>query len=1619
VGTLRIETYFGTSDTDPELLDFTFTFVGGDVGNLTTIVLPNPFTTDNGDNLYIRFSGVQLRGGLQVSGPFIGQTVAGMVTRNHEGFMRDYVLQNGVAIDIQSDNPTGTAELDWLDDTGALKTRYEYDQAFDLMRISTTVETEYTGFLPDTIPLITFAQTDTNGASVPFIFGNRNPEGNVTAAQGSIYFSATGVDGTSAIYIKEVGTGSTGWVSKGTLSGPSVTTQNSLVSWDSTNGTLVASESNTTIIDNGTTNELFMRSPSASGSSRYALSDSSDVLKFEMEYLETTDTIEFLSTVDMTFGAGPSASTISFIGNDVEYSFESGGTDNSFTIDMTASPDTNPIMKLITGGTDGAAVDLHVGDQNPNTTVTGEPGAVYIRSDNEDSTIYIHADTVASVNNWVNLIAAGAGDVSGPGVSTDNGLATWNGTGGNDLNSLSLITATESVSVTVINIESGGVAGQASIALFDSSATEQFNLTYPESTDTIEFVSNATAGIDFIISEGNADFRFDEAVGSLDIEGVLSTDENSILSLTTSSTNGETVRFYIGDRNPEGLINANPGSIYYRIAGINSRIYQLESASAGNTGWVANQGDVDGPATSTDTAICRFDGTTGKIIQDSSQVILFQDAGNAYIQFDSPSASGAIGTIFRNNVGATVHSSLYIQSLDQYLVSDQTAAGLRYAMTNAGAEFFIQSTSNTDTDNVVRLQNSGLNGGTTRFYIGGRDPTGNVSAAPGSVYFRESAADSDIYIHRGASTNNTGWVDILETQGDVVGPSISDVNYIAVFDNTSGTLIGQRGNAYITESGTSTLLRLGSVTSTGSANIIFEDDVGTFGGAVGYTNSSDTLSVSSSNDLSLSATAGAISMTSSGDIEIATTSASAIILNTGPHADTIALVAFETNGSNGQVAQFHVGDRNPDSNVSAPGGHHYFRTDGTDSNIYIKKSAAVTTTEWYSVISTVPSTVTDRAIAFFDGTTGDIISDDSRILVSTGTDPQLTFRSPGATDGCEITFLNSSGSTRSRFFYNEADDDTVIDGLGSDGLTILSANTIDVAGTGFPDTRAMFRWVTSGTNGAETSFYIGSRNPEGNINADPGAVYFRADGASSDVYVHRAASSGTTGWVDLFETGVKTDLSTSVDNAMAIWDGTDASKITQDSLIRSASTASAGTLEIFSPSASGFAGITFENSLSTTVFNILYSETSDIVIIETAGTEDIRIDSGGNIDLITTSSNDVVVNNNILFQASASSSRISMEVPVANLTTEIELTNAAGDTVHGRLQYDDNVGEIYLQAVQSTDELHIQSDEQPVFIDVDVTDANPIVSLNNSQNGFRLFSRGVDPNATVTGNVRDIAVAGNGLNNVAMYIQRDGTPGTSWAQVDLLQKPFTTVNSTQTLNRSHNRVEAIPLADITLTLPTPAATSLAQGFEQEITKNISNTSVITIATPGFYGHSGNFVISKRGDTVRYYQDSSDNIITYTNRNVVGILERTGTSEQSIAGLTGAIIILNGWNNNFESYEGLIEADQANDQFTFADVENLSSGDLYEIDCILVYRHSNNSTVRWFATVDDTGIATNYSLTAETLSTSTNDEKTVNLKGRVRTGITGDTDIQLYFTLATGNTLWFKRGYWKMTKIEGR
>ena len=139
----------------------------------------------------------------------------------------------------------------------------------------------------------------------------------------------------------------------------------------------------------------------------------------------------------------------------------------------------------------------------------------------------------------------------------------------------------------------------------------------------------------------------------------------------------------------------------------------------------AGIGDFSGPAGATDEAIVVFNGVTGKLGKNTLATI---------------SAAGLIYTPSSIIAGAF-----------------STTTGSVFAL---GASF---SHALGDQTQVMNLENTGANPGSSLVRIGNRDPEGAVNGDSSDLYIKDTGATSTLYIKRSAAFNNTGWTEFGTT----------------------------------------------------------------------------------------------------------------------------------------------------------------------------------------------------------------------------------------------------------------------------------------------------------------------------------------------------------------------------------------------------------------------------------------------------------------------------------------------------------------------------------------------------------------------------------------------------------------------------------------------------------------------------------------------------------------------------------------------------------------------------------------------------------------------------------------------------------------------------------------
>jgi hypothetical protein len=171
----------------------------------------------------------------------------------------------------------------------------------------------------------------------------------------------------------------------------------------------------------------------------------------------------------------------------------------------------------------------------------------------------------------------------------------------------------------------------------------------------------------------------------------------------------------------------------------------LTSNGAGVPTWTTNaSGDVSGPASSTDNAISRFDGTTGKLIQNS--VVIIDDTGNM----------SGVGTLSVS--GNTIIST-----------TDNTNAALRITQTGLGNALLVEDSGNPDATPFVVTNTGEIVGGNTSALDGYAGVTTRQSSTFEAIGGNSAGTGLAIFGFATATASPRATVNFNKSQSTTIG----------------------------------------------------------------------------------------------------------------------------------------------------------------------------------------------------------------------------------------------------------------------------------------------------------------------------------------------------------------------------------------------------------------------------------------------------------------------------------------------------------------------------------------------------------------------------------------------------------------------------------------------------------------------------------------------------------------------------------------------------------------------------------------------------------------------------------------------------------------------------------
>ena len=415
------------------------------------------------------------------------------------------------------------------------------------------------------------------------------------------------------------------------------------------------------------------------------------------------------------------------------------------------------------------------------------------------------------VNNGAGILSwQASSSITGPGTSTDTAIVRWSGATGKIIqDSGVLISATNTVTGVKGLTFSGSTSG--TLAMVPAATTTSYSITWPNAQG---------AAATFLRNDGTGVLSWSVTPG--DVAGPVSSTDNALarFNLTTGKIikNSTVLLSDAGGLtgvSALGLSGSTSGTLTQSAAAITtsyaikwpaaqgSSNTILRNDGAGNLTWGAG-GDVSGPSSSVDNAIARYDGLTGKIIQNSGVTIsdTANIAGAKTLALDGstsgtltlspaaatvsytatmPSTQGSAGTYLRNDgTGAltwtvpgnvTGPGSSTTNALSRY--SDTTGQVLKNSV--------LIVTDTGDLSGVRSLVLAGATSGTLTINPAGTTTTYAVTMPPGQ-------GSANTFLKNDGAGNLT-WA----AGGSITGPVSSTNTALVRWNGIAGTAISDSG----------------------------------------------------------------------------------------------------------------------------------------------------------------------------------------------------------------------------------------------------------------------------------------------------------------------------------------------------------------------------------------------------------------------------------------------------------------------------------------------------------------------------------------------------------------------------------------------------------------------------------------------------------------------------------------------------------------------------------------------------------------------------------------------------------------------------------------------------------
>lgn len=694
------------------------------------------------------------------------------------------------------------------------------------------------------------------------------------------------------------------------------------------------------------------------------------------------------------------------------------------------------------------------------------------------------------------------------------------------------------------------------------STSNSFDTMLIESGSITLSAINTNGQIGFFNTGTGAIFEFNRNAGQ---------DGNPLVQWVQGGTNPANPRWFFGDRDPQNNVSAQPGDFYYRDSTTTSSLYVNRGVSTNSNGWVefatgVGAGDVVGPAGVTaDSNIAIYNGTTGKIIKDSTvllsslgnvntsdvltnnflvrgngttdiDVVTSDDVHGIFVNDNSmlltirPAAVGLTGYTLQDIAGVQKGAFEYDVTPDTLLLTAssgtdfrlQTAVDQEFRISGATNKFIFNKSMGAFTNAVIGIVN-GAAAAEIDIFVGTPTPQGGVTGIPGDIYIRDEGEDSGIYINIGNMTtpNNDFWTK-LETS-------------FMASDNPFGGF-GQIHNLIVHSEALDNVLWVKSSVIVTPNSLIAPNGEMT-GDAVFFSNSPATLTQTIQNSNLLPSTEYTVSFWgrfSSGnnilDFTLKGSATKTIAFDFMTHKYSFQLttdsvgaddLVISVNGLQGnfELWGFQVSQGVPTQDRE---NFPYIRTEVSP---VIPKGPGLAINDdiiFGSLVRLQSPNGTSADLALRPPTSIDItnfkIQDDSGVDVfeikSDTTNPTkvITLRVPGTGDAL---FIESD----MMMFSAVAEMDFETQGIEQFNFKRILGN----------DTDPVMSLDQDGTNPGNTNIFLGDRTPIGNVSGEPADLYITKNGISSAFFIHKGVGADNTSWFEL-GSGNVTSSDTLTDN---------------------------------------------------------------------------------------------------------------------------------------------------------------------------------------------------------------------------------------------------------------------------------------------------------------------------------------------------------------------------------------------------------------------------------------------------------------------------------------------------------